>query len=181
MRRSAISPLGAVSRGVLAGAAGTLALDLVGYWRYQRGGGTDSFSTWEFSAGLKDWDNAPAPALLGKRVYEGVLQRDLPPERVAVTNNLVHWATGLGWGAAYGVVGGSLPRPRARYGLVLGPVEWGFSYVVLPLAQLYKPIWKYDARTLGKDLSAHLAYGLVTASAFRVLTLGRRARARAGP
>jgi len=41
---------------------------------------------------------------------------------------------------------------------------------VLPLAKVYKPIWQYDARTLAKDLSAHLAYGIGTAAAFRVLS-----------
>ena len=44
------------------------------------------------------------------------------------------------------------------------------SYAVLPLAKLYKPIWEYDRKTLAKDLSAHLAYGLATAAAFRLLT-----------
>jgi hypothetical protein len=34
---------------------------------------------------------------------------------------------------------------------------------------LYKPIWKYDAETLAKDLSAHLVYGLAPATALRVL------------
>ena len=31
---------------------------------------------------------------------------------------------------------------------------------------IYKPIWEYDAKTLAKDLSAHLAYGAGTGSAF---------------
>jgi len=42
--------------------------------------------------------------------------------------------------------------------------------VVLPAAKLYKPIWKYDAKTLAKDLSGHLVYGLATATALRVLS-----------
>ena len=31
---------------------------------------------------------------------------------------------------------------------------------------IYKPIWKYDAKTLARDLSAHLAYGAGTGAAF---------------
>jgi hypothetical protein len=50
------------------------------------------------------------------------------------------------------------------------------GYVVLPLAKLYKPIWEYDAQTLAKDLSAHLAYGMVTAEAFRALVRRRLSR-----
>jgi hypothetical protein len=34
---------------------------------------------------------------------------------------------------------------------------------------VYEPIWKYDLRTLAKDLSAHLVFGVATAAAFRVL------------
>ena len=40
---------------------------------------------------------------------------------------------------------------------------------MLPQAGLYKPIWKYDVETLAKDLSAHLAYGVTTATAFWLL------------
>jgi hypothetical protein len=42
--------------------------------------------------------------------------------------------------------------------------------VTLPILKLYKPIWEYDAKTLGDDLSAHLVYGLATAAAFRALS-----------
>jgi hypothetical protein len=41
--------------------------------------------------------------------------------------------------------------------------------VILPAAKLYKPIWDYDFNTLANDLSAHLAYGLGTATALRLL------------
>jgi hypothetical protein len=176
MRRmpgSTRAPLAMVAFGMLAGGAGTAAMDLLLYARYKRGGGTDGFPDWELSANLKDWDNASAPALLGKRVVEGVFQRPLPPERAVITNNVVHWATGLGWGAAYGIVAGSAPVPKIRFGLVFGPAVWASSYVILPLAKLYRPIWEYDARTLGKDLSAHLVYGSTSAAAFRILA-GRR-------
>jgi hypothetical protein len=44
--------------------------------------------------------------------------------------------------------------------------------VVLPAAGLYQPIWKYDAKTLAKDLSAHLAYGTGTGVAFWLFSKG---------
>jgi hypothetical protein len=64
-----------------------------------------------------------------------------------------------------------------RSGSELGAQEnnimhWGLraaSYVVLPVAKLYKSIWEYDPQTLGKDLSAHLVYGLGMATAFQLL------------
>ena len=54
--------------------------------------------------------------------------------------------------------------------LALGPAAWLASYVVLPLAKVYKPIWKYDARALGRDLSAHLVFGIATGAAFAACT-----------
>jgi hypothetical protein len=46
---------------------------------------------------------------------------------------------------------------------------WTISYLILPPMHLYKRITEYDARTLGKDLSAHLVYGMSTAAAFSLL------------
>jgi len=39
---------------------------------------------------------------------------------------------------------------------------------VLPEGGLYQPIWKYDAKALAIDLSAHLAYGAGTGAAFQL-------------
>jgi hypothetical protein len=60
-------------------------------------------------------------------------------------------------------------RPHPAYGLPFGAAIWAAGYVVLPEAGLYKPIWKYDARTLAWDLSAHLAYGAGTGATFWLL------------
>ncbi|MGI8684216.1 MAG: hypothetical protein ACR2MO_03825 [Acidimicrobiales bacterium] len=169
--RARLTPLGAVVRGAVAGAAGTLAMDAVWYLRYRKGGGTQPFAEWEFSSGLSSWDGAPAPALVGKRLYEGLFQRELAPRWAGVTNNVTHWATGVVWGVQYGVVASSVrnPRTRAVAASALGPTVWAASYVVLPLAKLYKPIWEYGVKTLTKDLTAHMAYGSATATVFRVL------------
>ena len=122
----------------------------------------------------RDWEQAPAPAQIGKRVVEGVFQRQLPPERAALVNNLVHWGYGIAWGGLFGLVEGSLRAPRVRHGLALGATAWTSDYVLLPLAGLYRPIWEYDAKVLAKDLGDHLVYGLGAAGAGRLLA-GRRA------
>jgi hypothetical protein len=168
MKGSAPTPLGAVARGAFAGAVGTLAMDLVWYERYKRGDGKKTFVEWEFSAPA-DWKEISAPGQVGKRVVEGFLQRELDPKWAPLVNNVMHWGYGMLWGVQYGIVAGSLPRRSVRLGLFLGPTVWASSYVVLPLAKLYKPIWEYDAKTLAKDLSAHFAYGLGTAATFRLL------------
>jgi hypothetical protein len=168
------TPIGAVIRGAVAGAIGTAAMDAVWYARYRHGGGPLGPIAWDLSEGLEDWESAPAPAQVGKRVVEGFLQRPLKPERARAMNNLVHWAYGISWGAAYGVAAGSLRDPKARLGLLFGPAVWSTAYVVLPPSGLYEPITSYDAATLWKDASAHLAFGLGTALAFRwLLGVGR--------
>jgi hypothetical protein len=166
--RATLTPLGAVTRGLAAGAVGTAAMDLLWFWRYKRGHGDAKFLAWELSSGLCSWDQAPAPAQVGKRLFEGILQRELPADKAALVNNLTHWGYGKLGGLQYGIVAGSLKSPQIIYGIPFGATVWLSGYVVLPLAHLYKPIWEYDPKTLAQDLSAHLVYGLTTAAAFDV-------------
>lgn len=168
-----MTPLGAAAKGALAGAAGTALMDLAGFVGYKRGGGDSDLVKWEFTPGLEDWSKAPAPAQVGKRLYEGLLQRPLPDRYAALTNNLTHWLYGIGWGGLLGLVLGStsLPRaPRALAGPPFGAVVFSSSYIILPLAKLYKPIWQYDKQTLAKDLGKHLLYGSGAASLFALLS-----------
>jgi hypothetical protein len=166
---AAMTPVDAVVRGLLAGAGGTAAMDAVLFARYRRGGGKSSFKEWEFSEGLSSWEDAPAPAQVGKRLWEGLFQVELPPSRAPLVNNVTHWAYGMLYGALYGIVAGSLRKQRVGYGLPFGAFVWAGDYVVLPATKLYKPIWEYDAKTLAKDLSAHLVYGLATSTTLRLL------------
>jgi hypothetical protein len=154
----------------VAGAVGTAAMDTFLFARYRLGGGDSSAVDWETSAGVTSWDEAPAPAHVGKRLVEGVFDIELAPSRARLVNNAMHWAYGVLNGAQYGIVAESLPTPRIRYGLPFGAAVWAGDYVILPAAKLYEPIWKYDAKTLANDLSAHLVYGLATAAALRALS-----------
>lgn len=171
MAEAQMTPLGAVTRGVLAAAVGTLAMDLVSYWRYQRGGGQSPFAEYEFALSPESWEQTPAPAQVGKRLFEGLFQKDIPLARAALVNNLTHWGYGISWGTLYGLIVGSRRRRRVLFGLPYGAAVWSSSYVILPAAKLYQPIWKYDAPTLTKDLGTHLVYGLATSTAFAVLAL----------
>ena len=157
----------AAARGAAAGAIGTLAMDALWYYRYRRGGGKSGFGAWETSAGLQGWDDAPAPAKFGRLVAERALHRDIPAHDARLVNNAVHWSTGIGWGAVFGVVDRELLHGRLWHGLVFGASVWLQSYAVLAPAKLYKPIWDYDAKTLSQDLSAHLVYGITAAAALK--------------
>jgi hypothetical protein len=178
------TPLGAVWRGLVAGAVGTLALDLYGFTRQPIRDGPGEFWAWETSAGLCSWDEAPAPAQLGRRIAEAVLGRELPPRHARLMNNLMHWTYGTLLGAAYGIVAGSTAAPRISYGLPLGAAVLVADYTVLPAVKLYRPIWEYDAATVAADAAGHLVYGLGTAAAFRSLVListGSRPAGRSRP
>lgn len=172
-----MTPVGAVARGLVAGAFGTLAMDVLLFRRYRRGGGTQGFNAWELSSGLSSWEQAPAPAQVGRRLVEGLFQREIPPERAALVNNITHWGAGLLGSAQYGLVAGSLSSRRIRYGLPFGATVWATGYAVLPVAKLYQPIWEYDRKTLAEDLGAHLVYGVGTATAFQLLSTTTRAAA----
>ncbi|MBV9578612.1 MAG: hypothetical protein JO057_08495, partial [Chloroflexi bacterium] len=140
--------------GGLAGAIGTAAMDLLLYLRYRRGGGTAPVWQWEFASGVHNWEEASAPGQLGEKV-ERLISGHKPPDAWAsATTNLVHWATGIGWGLQYGLLANRPSSYQWLRALGLGPLAWLTSYVILPVANVYKPIWEYDARTLGDDLSA---------------------------
>jgi len=168
--KTAGTPLGAIGRGLIAGAAGSLAMDVLWYARYRRGGGKQHFFAWEFSSGLSSWEEAPVPGQVGKRLFEGLFQKKLPPQRAALVSNIMHWAYGMLNGALYGIAAESLDQPRIWYGLPFGAGVWAVSYAVLPATGLYKPIRDYDRETLAKDLSAHLVYGTTTAAVHRFLS-----------
>jgi hypothetical protein len=164
-----MTPLTAVVAGLLAGAVGTACLDAVHYLKYRSTGGTESPLAWEF-APVANWETAPDPGQVAKRVIEGFSQRKLPDRSAWLISTIAHWAYGSAAGAAYGILAGSLRAPRSLYGVPFGAAVFASDYIVLPAAGLYKPIWEYDANTLAWDLSAHLAYGAGTGMTFRLLT-----------
>jgi hypothetical protein len=175
MKDRKTTPIGVIANGTFAGLIGTATMDLVLYRRYKRAGGTDGLFDWEFSSGTDSYDAAAAPAQVGKRIVEGILQTELEPRTARSMNNVVHWATGVLWGATHGALAGSARKPRAGYGLATGTLAWLASYALLAPAKLYNPIWEYPGSVLAKDLSAHLAYGLGTGAAFQILVNGSRA------
>ena len=131
MKRAHLTPLGAVMRGALAGAVGTLAMDLVWFARFKREGGEQRFVEWEFST-KPDWNEVSAPGQVGKRLAEAFLLRELPPAAAPLTNNVMHWGYGILWGVQYGLVAASRPKPRVRAGLVLGPQLLVLAALVVP-------------------------------------------------
>jgi hypothetical protein len=161
-----------LAAGAAAGVVGTVALDVANYARYRRNGGKESFWRWECASDVMSWDDTSAPGQVGEKVLHAVAGRRPPDEWARTTTNVVHWATGVGWGMQYGVLASRTSRFAWARALALGPVVWLFDYSVLPLAKVYQPIWNYDARTLRDDLAAHVIYGTVSSAVFGALTRG---------
>ena len=155
-------------RGVAASGLGTLVMDGWLYRSYRHDGGDAAFPAWESSEGLVSWENAPAPALVAKRLLESVVKHEVSPRYARFLNNATHRGFGLATGAGYGLLLGSR-KPKVWFGLPFGAAVWASGYVVFPQLGVYEPIWKYDLETLRKDLSAHLVFGTATAAAFCLL------------
>ena len=103
-------------------------------------------------------------------MLEGFTGRKLPDRSAFITSTLAHWGYGSAAGGVYGIAAGSLPSPHPVYGVPFGAAVFAGDYIALPAAGLYQPIWEYDAATLAWDLTAHLAYGAGTGTAFWLLT-----------
>lgn len=155
----------ALARGLAAGVVGTAAMTA---WqelssRLQREGESPT------GAATDPWEEAPAPAKVARRFATDVLHRDVSPQRIPLLTNVMHWATGIGWGAGYGLLYGALPGGTVRKGLAWGTTVWAASYAQLVPLGIYEPPWKYPPGVLGLDLSYHLAYGLGTAAGHRAV------------
>lgn len=92
-------------------------------------------------------------------ILQRVFHRDVPPEKIGLVTNVMHWGYGTSWGMLYGVIHGTDPRTPLGSGLLFGTGVWAMSYVTLVPMGLYKPPWSYTPTELAMDLSYHLAYG----------------------
>ena len=169
---SAFAPL---RRAVIAGAVGTLAMDALLYQRYRSQGGSDSFIGWEFGGPAATFSEAGAPAQIGEALASR-FDIQLPESSARLTNNVVHWATGIGWGVVHSVVRTVTPMATLASGVAAGAAAFGSSYAVLPRLGIYKPLSEYDGETLWRDLSAHLVYGAATGATAGVLRGLHKAR-----
>jgi hypothetical protein len=64
-------------------------MDTFLFARYRRNGGDSSPGDWESSAGVTSWEQAPAPAHVGKRLVEGLFGIELAPNRARLVNNIM--------------------------------------------------------------------------------------------
>ena len=153
MAGSRTTPLGAVVKGLAAGAAGTAVMTGYQLAVAKAMGSGSSY----------------IPAEVGKRVIEGVFGGEVPEERMETLNNVVHALYGTGWGPVYGIVQSSLGARPSRHGVAFAALVWGASLVELPAMGLAPPVWEMPPQTVALDFSYHLVYGLAVAGAYAAL------------
>ncbi len=98
--------VGGAAAGALAAALGTAAMDGVLYLMYRRTGGKQGPIDWEFSAGVDNWGAVSAPGLVGQKALQGFFGHQAPDRWARSTQNIVHWATGVGYGSPLGALAG---------------------------------------------------------------------------
>jgi hypothetical protein len=118
--------------------------------------------------GPPSWEDAPAPAQVARRLI-GLTGRDVPPARIPLLTNVMHWGYGIAWGGVYGLL-----RPHVRIappaaGPLFGAAVWASSYAELVPLGIYEPPWAYSAGELANDLGYHLSYGTGVAATYALL------------
>lgn len=145
------SPLAAAARGLAAAAVGTAAMTTA-QTAYIK---------------LTETEASQAPGEVGRRIIEGVLQREVPRDRHNDLNNAMHAVYGTQWGLPFGLaVGSRRGGPRASDGLVLGLAVWAIGLAELPALGLAPAPWKQSPADLATDLGFHLVYGFATGAAY---------------
>ena len=168
------TPLTAVADGLVAATVGTVAMDALLFARYRRGGGRQLVPEVGVLLGRRELGPGAGAGAGREAPRRGGVRQGAA--RSASAPGQQHHPLGLRdpQRPPVRIIAGSVRSPRVRYGVPFGASVWATSYAVLPAAKLYRPIWEYDLRTLGKDLSAHLVYGVSTAAAFKLLSAAKK-------
>ena len=160
----------AVVGGAAAGLVGTLAMDLLWFKRARDAGSDAEFSDFEFSGDVTDFDEAGAPAKLAQMGAEAV-GTSIPEEHAGTATDVVHWATGAGYGSLTAAGAAAIGLNPLAAGLAAGALAFTGAYTILPALGLYDPAWEYDGKTLAKDATAHATYGAGTGVALAAIGL----------
>ncbi|MEU7058037.1 hypothetical protein [Streptomyces sp. NPDC046197] len=146
-----------VTKGLLAGAAGTLALDLITYGDMLIRGRSASRLPAQVAERLAD--------RTGAELGDG----EAEDNRAQAAGALLGYVTGLGVGAAYGLLlHGRAPLPTWVGGPLLGAAAMAGSDVPATALEVTDPT-SWEPTSWVFDAVPHLVYGLTTASVYRAL------------
>ena len=165
VRRKAPSPLGALARGLVAGAAGAGAQSLFFALTKKWAPKTPPPPPGE---GKPEGEDVSSLEAVATRLAGGMMKRGpLPPEQKARAASAVHYLFGAAWGGVYALCRESLPRISP---LLFGACVWMASdNLILPAFRLAAWPHRYPLKVHHYALHAHFAYGLATAGTYALL------------
>ena len=163
LRKKAPSPLGALARGMIAGAAGagaqSLFFALTRRWMPKPSRPPEG-------EGKPEGDDVPALQAMAARTVEGLMKRPLSDSAKPRVASAIHYLFGAMWGGLYG-----LARETARFPpQFFGAAVWMLSdNLLLPAFRLAAWPHRYGLKEHRYALGAHMAYGMATAGSYAVL------------
>jgi hypothetical protein len=169
IRTRDVSPLGALLRGALAGAAGAAAQNA--FFRITARV-TPATPKDVFEPPERIQREESELETVARRFVEDFMQRGpLTAEQKARAGAMLHYAFGVRWGGLYGLLAESAPRFATPAGaLAFGAIVWMVSdNGVLPLLRVAAPFWKYPPRVHAYAIAAHAAYALGLYGTYEVL------------
>ncbi|HWC31974.1 MAG TPA: hypothetical protein VG709_02480 [Actinomycetota bacterium] len=143
---------GAIGKGLVAGAAGTVAMTIS--------------STLEMKARGREQSTAPAEA--AERVLGVEPKGESEETRL---NTLVHFGYGTGWGIPRGLLGLVMSGPMATATHFLA--VWGTALGMLPGLGVAPPPTQWGAKEVAVDAWHHAVYAVVTGLVFDLLDRDR--------
>lgn len=159
-----MTPLGALARGVVAGAVGSAVQTL--FFRATRRI-TPSSPEGVFQPPEEEQREEQATQTVARRFVEDFVQRG-PLRDKERGGKIVHEAFGAAWGGVYGLIRGSYPAASTPLGVAaFSTLVWVVSdNVILPVFRLAAWPQAYPLRTHAYAWVAHLVYGAAVAAAF---------------
>lgn len=158
------TPLGALARGILAGASGSAAQDL--FFAATKSIAPDA-PEGAFTPPEPEQAHESATETVARRAVTQLARRELPIAKERA-GRVVHYAFGAAWGALYGLCAGTFPRLATPLGAAaFGGLVWVASDdVLLPALRLSAWPTAYPARTHAYAIAAHVVYGLAALAVF---------------
>jgi hypothetical protein len=164
--RKAPSPLGALARGLVAGAVGAGVQSLF-FLATKRWMPKPSEVPPELSKPEPEARGETSLETVARRTTEGLMQRGpLDAGTKQAASSAVHYAFGAAWGGLYGLARETTPVSPIGFGAIVWMASDNF---LLPLFRLAAWPKHYSLKEHHYALQAHFAYGLGTAAAYAVM------------
>jgi hypothetical protein len=158
------NPMGALLRGMFAGALGSLTQGLF-FMATQKLAPKPPPQA--FRAPEPQQRGESETQVVARRFIEGLMRRG-PLEHKAAAGQLVHYGFGSAWGALYGLAAPSLrPLETLPGGLAFGSLVWLISDgLIVPGFRLAGWPQRYPAKNHAYAIAAHLVYGATVFAAY---------------